>query len=110
VIHQDLPHQPRRDTEEVRASFPRNPLSLDQPDERFVNQCPGLDGMARTLATQVAPGERPKLLVHVGEEPVERRLAAPAPVDQQVGDLPSWMGGHAFVSQGYASPRPLSTG
>ncbi len=87
MIDQDLPHQSGGNAEEMRASFPGNLLPFDQPDERLVDQRARLHGMTWPLAAEVAAGERPELLVHVGQQAIEGRLTALAPFDQEVGEL-----------------------
>jgi hypothetical protein len=43
--------------------------------------------MAWPLAAQAASGELPQLIVDVRQETIERLLAAPSPLDQEIGEL-----------------------
>src|SRR5439155_23621226 len=95
--HHNLPHQPSCHSEKEYATLPPNRLALNQPDERLVNERARLHGMTPALASQMAPRERPKLLVHDRHEPFQRRLAALAPVDQQVREFFSWSGQGIWV-------------
>jgi len=66
----------------MRAILPPQPLRLDEPKERLINQRRGLQRMAPTLPCDVAARQPPKLRLHEGQQLFERRLVAIAPRPQ----------------------------
>ncbi len=63
ALDEDLPHRQRGDGEEVRASI-EVPRALGRhAHERFVHESRGLKGLPGTLASDVAGGDAPQLVV-----------------------------------------------
>ena len=63
ALHEDLPHRERRDGQEVRAAVEVTGALAGEPDERFVDQCGGLQRLTRPLAAHVAGGDASQLVV-----------------------------------------------
>jgi hypothetical protein len=61
VIHEYAPHQPRRDSEEVRTIAPANILCVDETQIGFVHERGGLQRMPRSFARHVASCQPPQL-------------------------------------------------
>jgi hypothetical protein len=86
MIHQDAPHQARRDPEKVRAILPADPAGVRQPEERLVHQGRGLQGVPAALAAHVPSREAAELRFHERRQPFERTVIAVRPRPQQLGD------------------------
>ena len=86
VIDQDLPHQPRRNAEKVRATLPGHGL-LHQAQIGFVEQRRSLQRMTQSLVTQVMTCQPAQLFVDERNQPVARRCVARTPSEQQLCDL-----------------------
>jgi hypothetical protein len=86
VIDQHAPHQAGRDAEKVRAILPADAAGVGQPEERFVHQGRGLQGVTATLAAHVPASQAAKLRLHERRQPFERTVVAVRPRPQQLGD------------------------
>jgi hypothetical protein len=42
MVHEDVPHRARRDTEEVSPTLPADPVLIDESNECLVDQVGGL--------------------------------------------------------------------
>jgi hypothetical protein len=86
VIHEDTPHHPRRDTEEVRPVLPRDTLLPDQPEIGLVNECCRLKRVIATLLSQVGGRPPTKLRVDEWSELIACAQVAAPPRLQQGAD------------------------
>jgi hypothetical protein len=86
-VHQDAPHELRRDSEEMRPILPVDTLPVHEAYVGLVNQRGGLQRDARVFPAQVLPGQLTKLSVDKRREPLQRRPVPPSPGLQQNRDL-----------------------
>src|SRR5579871_1023036 len=87
MVHQDAPHQLRRDSEEMCAILPLHARIVHQAHIGFIYQCGGLQAVAGVFPFQVAPRQPPQLFVNDGGELFERALISAAPGVQERADL-----------------------
>jgi hypothetical protein len=64
VVHQNPPHELRRDAYELSPILPIGPILASQSHERFVDQSGGLKGMAGAFVAHLIPGEASQFAVH----------------------------------------------
>jgi hypothetical protein len=86
-VHQDAPHDLRRDGEEMRPILPVDPLPVHEAYIGLVNQRGGLQRDARLFPAQVLPGQLTKLSVDERREPLQRRPVPPSPGLQENRDF-----------------------
>jgi len=87
VIHEDAPHDAGRDGEEVRAIVPRYGFRIDQSEIRLVDERRGLEGVIRTLVSDVPLRDSMKFVVYERNQAVQRLLVALSPLEKQPSDL-----------------------
>src|SRR5450631_795630 len=87
VVHQDLPHQLRRNRKEMGAILPLGKILIDQTNVSFVDQGGALQGVTRALVLQVMMSDTAQLCVNQGHQRVERFAVAASPAAQQLRDL-----------------------
>jgi len=71
MIHQDLPHGPDRDVDEVGAAFHIKFFHLEQAQRGFVDQGGGLQSVAAALAAHQVRRHGREFLLGRGEQSVE---------------------------------------
>lgn len=86
-VHEHAAHQPRGHREKVRAIRPPDALQVDQPQIRLIDQSSRLQAMTGTLPGHVLPRELAQFLVHQRNELIEGICFAPAPGEQQPGQV-----------------------
>lgn len=86
VIHEYPTHDPRRDSEEMRAIVPRHVGETAQAQIRFVRERGGLQRVAGPFCTQMTGGNRAKLGVDEWQEALERAVIALLPCAQVCGN------------------------
>ena len=79
VIHQDAPHDPRRNCEKMRAVLPLHAREVNQTHVGFVDQGSCLQTMAGALASHIVVGQATEFLVNGRRQPLERALVSFAP-------------------------------
>jgi hypothetical protein len=82
-IDEDLPHQPRGDGVEMRAILPLETPDVQQPQVGFVDECRGLQRLARALVRHLSFGQPGELLVDDRNQGREGVFVARAPGMQQ---------------------------
>jgi hypothetical protein len=85
VIHEDAPHRLRGYRVEVSSILPSHILVVDESQISLVDQRRGLQGMVGALAAHVIASQPAQLLIHKGNQPIERGLITVAPIHQQSG-------------------------
>lgn len=83
TIDEDAPPHLCGNSEELVAILPCDPVLLDQPQIRFVDQGRRLERVAGTLAPQVHRRATLKVAVDERQEPIARIEVPPAPCLQQ---------------------------
>src|SRR5262249_3691966 len=87
VTDEHSAHQPRRDSEEVRAVDPLHARLIDKLQVRFVNQARRAERVTAALVPEL-PGRVPaKLVVEQRHESVERVAIAAAPREEKTGHI-----------------------
>ena len=86
-VDQDVPHQLRRDCQEVGAVLPADVTPVHEADKRFVHQRGRLKHVAGPLAPQVPASELAQFRVDERHELVEGRFVPVSPRDEQLCDL-----------------------
>ena len=84
VVDQDLAHQPRRHSEEMRAVAQCQPIETHEPDVRLVHERRGLQCMVRRLVSEPRAGHAAQLRVNQGDQPCQRRFVAAPPFGEQL--------------------------
>ncbi len=83
VIHQDLSHQSRSNTEEMRPALPAWVFLINQAHIRLVDDRRGLQSVALAFPPQAACGKLVELLVHQRGKVFERLVVPLPPLGQQ---------------------------
>ena len=68
MVHQHLPHHPRRQAEELGPIAPVDLRLVHKPQIGLVHEGGGLEAVIRPLATQIRRGQSAKLVVDVREQ------------------------------------------
>ena len=89
VIHDDSPHQLRRDAEEMRAILPVNRPLPNELEIGLVDERRGLQRVIAPLARQVPRSQRVQFGVDKRDQPVERLRTAVLPLLKQARDIGS---------------------
>jgi hypothetical protein len=84
VIHEQVAHDARRDREEVCAVLPFEVLLVDEAQVSFVDERRRLQGVARGLPAQVAPGDAAQFVVDHRQQLVECALITLTPSHEQL--------------------------
>src|SRR5262245_14424462 len=84
----------------MRPVLPSDPVHVNEPHVRFVDQGCGLERVVGSLASHVPLGQGVELLVNERNELVERRFVPLAPRDEQVSGVRS--SGHDSFLRGMA--------
>jgi len=87
VIDKNLPHHPAAERMKMQAIPNRNRLTLEEADERFVDERGGLQRVSGALVGHVVDGDAVQLAVHERNQPLESRVVAFAPLDEKAGDI-----------------------
>jgi hypothetical protein len=93
MVNQNAPHHLRGNAKEVRPVLPLDLTLINQPDERFIHQCRGLQRVSGTLFPHVPMGHAPKFVIHKRHQLVAGGLIPVAPLFEQLGYL-MWRGCH----------------
>ena len=87
MIYQDLPHQSRRQRQEMRAAVECHAADIHQTQIHFVDQGRRLERVVCPLATQVSAGELSKFVVDQRDQALERFAVPFAPGNKEFGDI-----------------------
>jgi len=87
VIYEDLAHQIGGNPKEMSPVLAAHTGLVYQPEIRLVDQGCGLQGVIRTLTTEIMTGQSAQLIVDQGHQPGEDFPVAIAPIDEQLGYL-----------------------
>jgi hypothetical protein len=87
VLNENLPHQVRGSTKEMRAIVPGNLRLIYQAQKRFVDQRRGLQGVTGLFTAQIAFRLLAQLVIHDRQQFIERGTVAVAPIHQHAGDI-----------------------
>ena len=101
VLHQNLPHQPRGDGNEVRSILQLDVRRSGEPHPRLVHERRGLQRVIPALLRHLPGGDAPQLVVHQRQQSVEGSLAPLPPFNQETGELP-------FHKCRHIVPEPVS--
>jgi hypothetical protein len=82
VVHENAPHDARRYREEMRAVSPRDSLSVDEPQIRFVDQRSRLERVSNTFAAHAAPRNSMELVMDERDQSIEGTLVALSPLKE----------------------------
>lgn len=82
VVHENTPHQLRRDREEVRPVLPVHLALIDDAYIDLMNQSRCLEGMLASFLAQITAGEPSQLGIDDRKEPIQRIAVAFAPVEE----------------------------
>ena len=83
VIHQNLPHQARRNREELRAVLPSHAAQVDEAQVRLVDESGRSQRVVGPLRAQSPARDPTQILVHNGDQPAVRGSIALAPRHEQ---------------------------
>jgi hypothetical protein len=83
VVHQDLAHQARRHTEEMRAALPGRIALIDEPHVGLMDKRSGLQRVPQAFFTQVAGGQLAEFPINQGREVIKGLLVPLCPLSQQ---------------------------
>jgi hypothetical protein len=83
VVHQDLAHQARRHTEEMRAALPGRIALIDEPHVGLMDKRGGLQRVPQAFLAQVAGGQSAKFPINQGREVIKSLLVPLCPLSQQ---------------------------
>jgi hypothetical protein len=83
MIHQNLPHEARRNREEVRAVLPPHAAQVDKAQVRFVDKGGRRQRVVGPLRAQSTPRDSTEVLIHNRHESAVRGPIAPAPRHEQ---------------------------
>ena len=87
MLDKNTAHCLRRNCKEMSAVLPLNLLVPDQPEIRFVDECCGLEGVARAFAAHVMPCQTTQIPVDDLHELVCSLAISLARFTEQVRDL-----------------------
>ncbi len=87
VVDENLPHELRRDSEEVSAVLPLWQGLLGESDVSFVDKSGALQGMTWALLAEVVPGNAAQLTVDQRQKQIERSFVSGAPPHQKLSNL-----------------------
>src|ERR1700722_9011760 len=87
MLHQNAPHQLRRNREKMGAILPLHAFIIHQTHVRLVDQGCCLQAVAGPLTSHVAPRQAVQFAIDDGSQPVERALVSLAPCAQQLADV-----------------------
>jgi hypothetical protein len=82
VIDQESAHHLTRHTIEVCAVSPVDVSLVDQFHVGLVDQCGGLEGMARAFPSQLARGDAAHFVIDERQQSIERVPIASGPLDE----------------------------
>src|SRR6516162_10933105 len=85
VVHEDLPHQPRRDPEEMGAILPLNVSPVDQPQIGLVHECRRLERVIAALTPHVRGRNTAQLALDTNHEALLLRSRPGPPPSQEAG-------------------------
>src|SRR5208283_2441692 len=83
MVHQDSPHQLRRNGEKMGAILPLHALVVDQASVGFIHQRGCLEAVARALALHVAARQAAEFVVNDGGEFFQGAWVSSAPSAEQ---------------------------
>jgi hypothetical protein len=83
MIHQDVPHHLRGNTEKVSPVLPFLRFLPDQTQIRLVHQGRALQGVVGAFSPETAPGDAAQLLIDQGNQRIPCALVAVAPISQE---------------------------
>jgi hypothetical protein len=83
TVNQDLAHQTRSHSEEMRAILPVGRLLPDHSQVRFMNQSCTLKALPRGFATKMTSRQTPQLVIHERDQLFQSSVVAVSPPDQQ---------------------------
>ena len=89
VVHQNLPHQARGHRQKMGAIFGVKGSLVEQPQISLVDQSRALQGMARTLASEMPPRDVAQLFVDQRNQRFKGLWIARFPAYQQFAN---WVG------------------
>ena len=84
MVHQNAPHELRRNPVELGAVLPASSLLINQAKIGLVNQGSGLQRVIRSLAPQVVSRQTSQFALDQRHELVEGRLVTTAPPGQKL--------------------------
>jgi hypothetical protein len=109
AVNEDLSHQPRRDTKEVRAALPVDFLLVYQTYKEFVDESSGLECEFVPFAPEIITGHPAELFVEQRHQLFESILFAATPPLQKRSDVR--LGRHISSTPGFrASNLPQRAG
>ena len=80
VVHEDLAHQARSHSEEMRPALPGRIRLIDEPHIGLVDERRWLQRVPQAFLAQVAGGKLAEFAVHQGREVIERPLVTFRPL------------------------------
>ena len=83
VVHQDLAHQPRSHSVEMRTILQARVGLIDESEVGLVDECRGLQSVALAFLPQIACGKLAEFAVHKGREVIQGILVASRPFGKQ---------------------------
>jgi hypothetical protein len=86
-VHEHAPHEASSHREKVRAILPLHPTNIHQPEVDLVDECGGLENVARTLARHVPLRKAAQLAVHERKQRLQGSGVAARPFDQKRGHV-----------------------
>ena len=87
MVDENAAHHASRNRHEVCAIVPCDSVAIDQPQIRLVDERRRLKALRRTFARQAAACDPVELFVDERNQPLEGRLVAFPPLDQEPGDF-----------------------
>lgn len=86
MIDENLPHELRGYTKEMRTVFNFRWRLLHEPEVRLMNQRCALESMVRTFLPQMAPRDATQLFVNEGNKDLESLLIPGSPLAKEDTD------------------------
>jgi hypothetical protein len=83
MIHQDVPHYLRRNSEKVGPVLPFLRFLADKTQIHLVHQGCALQGVIGALSPEAAAGDAAQLLIDQGNQRIPSALVAAAPISQE---------------------------
>ncbi len=103
AVNQDLAHQTRSHSEEMRAILPVRRFLPDHAQVRFMNQSCTLKALPGGFTTKMTSRQAPQLVIHERDQLFQGSVISVSPPDQQFTYV--WMRNCAVISHSQESPR-----
>jgi hypothetical protein len=87
VVDEDLTHQSRRQSKEMRAAFQRHPIHIDETQEDLMDERCRLERVSGTFRPEVGARHPPQIVIQQRNQAVECRGVSLSPGQEELGDV-----------------------